>query len=79
MGQLSDDDTRRLSLGYIGLPMFPRALFLLAALAFPSAAATFGTVVTHGIPGRLMPGSGQLSGAEISALYDYVRSLNAAR
>ncbi len=30
--------------------MFPRALFLLAAIAFPSAAATFGTVVTHAQP-----------------------------
>lgn len=35
----------------------------------------FNRIVIHGLPGELMPGNGQLSGSELSALYQYVRGM----
>lgn len=35
----------------------------------------FNRLVIQGLPGELMPGNGQLSGGELSGLYQYIRSL----
>jgi mono/diheme cytochrome c family protein len=37
----------------------------------------FTTIVTEGIPGRIMPGNGTLTRAEVDALYSYIRAMNA--
>ncbi len=37
--------------------------------------ATFTHLVTHGLPGRVMPGFGTLTKPEMAALYDYVEAL----
>jgi caa(3)-type oxidase subunit IV len=35
----------------------------------------FNRIVIHGLPGEIMPGNGQLSGSELSGLYQYIRGL----
>jgi caa(3)-type oxidase subunit IV len=43
------------------------------------SAEAFNKIVIHGLPGELMPGNGQLSGAELRDLYQFTRSLKGAR
>jgi caa(3)-type oxidase subunit IV len=70
-GQHAEGGIRVASLG--GLP---KAYLTTSPL---SAGADFDSVVINGLPGSAMPGSGDLSGAELSEVYGYVKSLAARR